>query len=251
MPAAMSRTLRFPEGWCAETTAIGHMVDGRRRRASSRSPSSPRSWRSARPAAAAASASPSSPLAGHAGPSLRRDRRAEDAAPRRALAARLRRRRASDERSTVDMPAEPARRPLGRASRLVLGSGLGGLVDERRGRRPHPLCATSPAFPHSAVTGHAGELVVGRARRRAGHHPLRPRPLLREGRCRGDAPGARGAEGARRRHRSILTNAAGSLREDLPPGSVMLITDHINYSGAEPADRRAHRRALRRHDRGL
>ena len=27
----------------------------------------------------------------------------------------------------------------------------------------------------------------------------------------------------------ILTNAAGSLREDMPPGSVMLITDHINF----------------------
>ncbi len=32
----------------------------------------------------------------------------------------------------------------------------------------------------------------------------------------------------------ILTNAAGSLREDMPPGSVMQITDHINYSGMNP-----------------
>jgi purine-nucleoside phosphorylase len=32
----------------------------------------------------------------------------------------------------------------------------------------------------------------------------------------------------------ILTNSAGSLREDLPPGSVMQITDHINFSGSSP-----------------
>ncbi|MHA1190218.1 MAG: purine-nucleoside phosphorylase, partial [Alphaproteobacteria bacterium] len=32
----------------------------------------------------------------------------------------------------------------------------------------------------------------------------------------------------------ILTNSAGSLRQDAPPGSVMLITDHINWSGLNP-----------------
>jgi purine-nucleoside phosphorylase len=41
----------------------------------------------------------------------------------------------------------------------------------------------------------------------------------------------------------ILTNAAGSLDPDMPPGSVMLVTDHINFSGSnplfgEPTDRR-------------
>ena len=32
----------------------------------------------------------------------------------------------------------------------------------------------------------------------------------------------------------ILTNAAGSMRPDVPPGSVMLLSDHINYSGLNP-----------------
>jgi purine-nucleoside phosphorylase len=32
----------------------------------------------------------------------------------------------------------------------------------------------------------------------------------------------------------ILTNAAGSLRPDMPPGSVMLITDHINFANRNP-----------------
>jgi purine-nucleoside phosphorylase len=35
-------------------------------------------------------------------------------------------------------------------------------------------------------------------------------------------------------HSLILTNSAGSLREDMPPGSVMQISDHINYSGMNP-----------------
>jgi purine-nucleoside phosphorylase len=41
----------------------------------------------------------------------------------------------------------------------------------------------------------------------------------------------------------ILTNAAGSLDPEMLPGSIMLVTDHINFSGSnplfgEPTDRR-------------
>jgi len=32
----------------------------------------------------------------------------------------------------------------------------------------------------------------------------------------------------------VLTNAAGSLREEHPPGAAMLITDHINFAGTNP-----------------
>ena len=32
----------------------------------------------------------------------------------------------------------------------------------------------------------------------------------------------------------ILTNAAGSLRADMPTGSLMLLSDHINFSGLNP-----------------
>jgi purine-nucleoside phosphorylase len=32
----------------------------------------------------------------------------------------------------------------------------------------------------------------------------------------------------------VLTNAAGSLKTSMPPGSLMLITDHINFSGMNP-----------------
>ena len=49
----------------------------------------------------------------------------------------------------------------------------------------------------------------------------------------------------------ILTNAAGSLRQDLPPGARH--ADHRPHQlrQAQPADRRGERRPLRRHERGL
>ena len=51
--------------------------------------------------------------------------------------------------------------------------------------------------------------------------------------------------------RLILTNAAGSLRADMRPGLVMLITDHINFAGANPLIGEPTRPTLRRPDRGL
>ncbi|MEW9836207.1 purine-nucleoside phosphorylase [Mesorhizobium marinum] len=99
-----------------------------------------------------------------------------------------------------------------------------------------------PGFPKSGVSGHAGEVV-------AGHFGGRP-VLLLAGRAHyyehGDAAVMRPAIetlAAIGITRLVLTNAAGSLREDIPPGSVMLITDHINFSGSnplfgEPTDRR-------------
>jgi purine-nucleoside phosphorylase len=115
---------------------------------------------------------------------------------------------------------------------LVLGSGLGGLVEavDDAVRVPY---SKLPGFPESGVSGHAGEVVAGTI----GGKPV----LLLSGRVhyyeKGDAAAMRpvlevlkglGIE------KLILTNAAGSLREDLAPGSVMLIEDHINFSGTNP-----------------
>ncbi|NRQ16335.1 purine-nucleoside phosphorylase [Ensifer sesbaniae] len=115
---------------------------------------------------------------------------------------------------------------------IVLGSGLGSLVDsvEETLRLSY---AEIPGFPVSGVSGHAGELVAG---------TLSGVPVIMlSGRVhyyeQGDANAMRlpletlkelGIECL------VLTNSAGSLREDLPPGSVMRISDHINYSGFNP-----------------
>jgi purine-nucleoside phosphorylase len=124
---------------------------------------------------------------------------------------------------------------------LVLGSGLGGLVEEVEGAVRIPY-GELPGFPKSGVTGHAGMVVAGR---------LSGAPVLMlSGRAHyyehGDAAAMRPALEALAGFgvgRLILTNAAGSLDPDMPPGSVMLVTDHINFSGTnplfgEPSDRR-------------
>lgn len=115
---------------------------------------------------------------------------------------------------------------------LVLGSGLGGLVDavEDAVRIPY---ASIPGFPEGRVSGHAGELVSGR---------LNGVPVLvLAGRVHfyeaGDAAAMRPALEALKGlgiRVLVLTNAAGSLRDDIRPGSVMLIEDHINFSGVNP-----------------
>ena len=115
---------------------------------------------------------------------------------------------------------------------VVLGSGLGALVDDVAAPIRIPY-AELPGFPQSGVTGHAGEVVAGTL----GGTPV----IMLSGRVHyyehGRADAMRlpleilAAIGVRS---LILTNSAGSLREDLPPGSVMRITDHINFSGANP-----------------
>ena len=124
---------------------------------------------------------------------------------------------------------------------IVLGSGLGSLADAVAGPVRVPY-ADLEGFPHSGVSGHAAQVV-------AGHLGTTPVIML-SGRAhyyeKGDAAAMRPpletlhGLGVKR---LILTNAAGSLREDMPPGSVMQITDHINISGSnplfgEPSDRR-------------
>lgn len=122
----------------------------------------------------------------------------------------------------------------GRAPRtgIILGSGLGALVAELEDV-VRVAYSDLPGFPVSGVSGHAGEVVAG---------SLAGTPVVMlSGRVhyyeKGDANAMRvpievlaglGVE------ELILTNSAGSLRQDLPPGSVMQITDHINYSGMNP-----------------
>lgn len=134
-------------------------------------------------------------------------------------------------KEAVDLLTE---RLEGRAPRLalVLGSGLGGLVDEVIDPVRIPY-GQLPGFPQSGVTGHAGELV-------AGHLAGRPVIML-AGRAHyyehGDAAAMRPALEVLAGigvTTLVLTNAAGSLKAEMPPGSVMLIEDHINFSGASP-----------------
>lgn len=114
---------------------------------------------------------------------------------------------------------------------LILGSGLSALAEQVTDTIiPY---AELDGFPSPSVSGHAPKLVVGQlfgrrvalfgAREHYYEHgnPAAMRLPL-------ETLKALGA------HSLILTNAAGSLRSDIPPGELMLIADHLNLSGANP-----------------
>ena len=115
---------------------------------------------------------------------------------------------------------------------LILGSSLGKLTTAAE----HPLVipfAKIPGFPRPNVSGHAGNLVVGgigpnsvvmvdgRIHYYEKGDPAAMRPIIE----------ALSLLGIRI---LILLNTAGSLMSDVGPGRLTLITDHINFSGANP-----------------
>lgn len=115
---------------------------------------------------------------------------------------------------------------------LVLGSGLGGLADEITDKIEVPY-SDIPHFPTSTVAGHKGQLVYGTLSGKTviamqgrfhfyeGYSiqevtlPIRVMKLLGV-------------------HTVGLTNAAGGINESFSPGDLMLITDHINFTGQNP-----------------
>jgi len=115
---------------------------------------------------------------------------------------------------------------------VVLGSGLGEVAHILS--EPDRLDYFDlPGFPHTAIEGHKGRVLAG---------TLHDVPiLLLQGRVhyyesgRADAMAipmqalkAAGCEVL------LMTNAAGSLEAEAGPGSLMMITDHINFTGTNP-----------------
>jgi purine-nucleoside phosphorylase len=115
---------------------------------------------------------------------------------------------------------------------IVLGSGLGAFADDLTHAVAIPY-EEIPGFARSTVEGHAGKLVIGKAGEMTvaamqgrfhfyeGYSleevtfPIRVLKLL----------GVRTL---------VLTNAAGALNVEFAPGSLMVISDHINLLGANP-----------------
>jgi inosine/guanosine/xanthosine phosphorylase family protein len=112
---------------------------------------------------------------------------------------------------------------------MILGSGLGGLIDqiEAVARVAYRDC---PGFFQSTVAGHKGEFVFGflhgvpiccmngRVHLYEGASPAQlvaPIRVMRRLGC----------------EEMLLTNATGSLKADILPGSLVLIQDQINLSG--------------------
>lgn len=115
---------------------------------------------------------------------------------------------------------------------LVLGSGLGAFADALDDARAVPYGELA-GMPGSAVPGHAGRLVLGTLGGR--------RVIVQQGRVHlyeGWTP-----EVVTRACRAfvhlgcravVLTNAAGGLRPEWNPGTLMRVTDHLNLTGRAP-----------------
>ena len=115
---------------------------------------------------------------------------------------------------------------------LILGSGLGSLADSIEDAEYYDY-SSLPNFPVSTVEGHAGRLVIGKlkgkivvAMQGRFHYyegysldkvtfPVRVMKLLGVSKL-------------------IVTNAAGAVNKDFNAGDLMVITDHINFSGSNP-----------------
>jgi purine-nucleoside phosphorylase len=115
---------------------------------------------------------------------------------------------------------------------IVLGSGLGAFADELTNAVAIPY-AEIPGFARATVEGHAGRLVIGNAgsvkvaAMQGRFHfyegysleevtfPIRVLKLLGLSTL-------------------VLTNAAGTLNVEFTPGSLMVISDHLNLIGDNP-----------------
>ena len=144
----------------------------------------------------------------------------------------------AEERQRVERAAAFVREHVGaeRVARvglaMVLGSGLKGFAAELRSASELPF-GEVPDWPVPKVEGHGGALVVGeiggvtvacltgRVHLYEGFSPAEVTRCVRTLRQLG-VP------------RFLLTNAAGGIGVDLTAGDLMVITDHLNLTGASP-----------------
>lgn len=111
---------------------------------------------------------------------------------------------------------------------MVLGSGFGSLTDRLTGTRH--VSHAELGLPQPAVAGHAGRFVQGRLDG-VPVAVVSGRVHLYEGHAPADVVAYVRALAGWGVRRLVLTNAAGSLRMDWPPGTLMRMTDHIDMTG--------------------
>lgn len=116
---------------------------------------------------------------------------------------------------------------------IILGSGLGDLVHDVKDKVVIPY-SDIPGFPVSTVKGHAGNLIFGKVRSRnvavmqGRFHFYEGHPISRV------VLGVR-VMGLLGVETLFVTNAAGGINKSFVPGDLMVIKDHINFPGENPA----------------
>ncbi len=143
---------------------------------------------------------------------------------------------AADPRAAaIEAAAEVVRRRIGTTApraAIVLGSGLGALADavSKPVRIPY---ADIPGFPATGVVGHKGELVAGSLEgvpvlvQSGRFHLYEGHPI--------ETTALPVRVFARLGIRTlVVTNAAGGIRSTFRPGTLMLISDHVNLMFRNP-----------------
>ncbi len=115
---------------------------------------------------------------------------------------------------------------------FILGSGLGTYADSFHERTVIPYCEL-PHFPIATVQGHSGNLIIGNVEG-VPVIALQGRVHLYEGYSIAEVAFPTRVLGCLGIRMLIVTNAAGGINKAFVPGDLMLITDHINLTGANP-----------------
>ncbi|MFQ5533381.1 MAG: purine-nucleoside phosphorylase [Sphingomonadales bacterium] len=115
---------------------------------------------------------------------------------------------------------------------LVLGSGLNGIA-EAMDIETAISNSDVPGFPQPSVQGHAGRMLIGRLDG-APVVCLQGRVHFYEGQGLDAMVVLVRTLKALGVKTLVLTNAAGSLNPEVGPGSLMALTDHINFAGVNP-----------------
>ena len=115
---------------------------------------------------------------------------------------------------------------------IQLGTGLGELAAQVEVAKVIPY-ALLPHFPRSTVTGHDGNLIFGSL----GGEPvavLQGRFHYYEGYSTREVSFPIRVLSLLGARLLLLTNAAGGLNPIIPPGSIMVLRDHLNFLGENP-----------------
>ena len=112
---------------------------------------------------------------------------------------------------------------------IILGSGLGGLVDAMTDKTVIPY-GDIPHFPCSTVAGHAGNLVIGRLGSQVAA-ALQGRFHYYEGFSMKEVTYPVYVLALLGVKTLIVTNACGGINRTFVPGDLMLLSDHINMLG--------------------
>ena len=115
---------------------------------------------------------------------------------------------------------------------LVLGSGLGAFADTLSGATRIPY-QEIPHFPRPTAEGHAGNLVLGRMSS-ATVGAMQGRVHYYEGRSLSEVVFPMRVLARLGVQAAILTNAAGGINANYRPGSLVVLSDHINLQGSNP-----------------